>query len=139
MGISLDEVRALLDYNPETGLFHWKSRRGVCDRTGQLAGSKAKSGYIDIRVGKVRFYGHRLAWFYCHGKHPERFIDHINGDKSDNRIENLREANKSQNNWNMKPRACGSNKYKGVHLEAQTGKWRASIGCLGKQYKLGPL
>jgi len=96
--ISLEELKNLLSYDPDTGVFHWlKRRRGV--RKNLEAGNK-NDGYIIIRIFGKNYYAHRLAWFYVTGEWPKEQIDHENKDGFDNRWDNLRELNNRKNNLN---------------------------------------
>ena len=96
-----EELHQLLDYNPETGEFFWKSCPAKKIKFGQKAGSICKiHGYVLIGIKKKQYRAHRLAWLYVHGKWPYPEIDHINRVKTDNRIANLREADRSMNNLN---------------------------------------
>jgi len=89
--LSQARLRELLQYDPETGVFVWlQSRRATASR-GSIAGSNHKSRHRIIRIDGVNFYAHRLAWIYVHGPIPDgMLIDHINGQRADNRIKNLR-------------------------------------------------
>ena len=87
--IDCNQLREILEYQPETGLFFWKKKRNGIS-VGQLAGGKDRDGYIRIRIDNVKYAAHRLAWMYIHNDFPKNFIDHINGIKSDNRICNLK-------------------------------------------------
>ena len=93
----VERVRELLDYNPDTGVFTWKVKRGGKAQAGTVAGYEHVTGYWYIAIDKKYYPAHRLAWLYIHGVEPENDIDHINHQRSDNRISNLREATRSQN------------------------------------------
>lgn len=99
-----DVVLQSLDYNKETGDVVWRSR-GVGRRKNKCAGYKRKDGYIDIDIsinGSVsRLKAHRVAWFLHHGYWPKNVIDHINGNRHDNRIENLRDVSHQENIQNI--------------------------------------
>jgi hypothetical protein len=96
-----DELKELIQYDSNTGIFVWaKNRRGKAIK-GALAGRTHPSGHRVIRVNTTSYYAHRLAWLYVYGSIPENLmIDHINGVRDDNRIENLRVATAKQNSEN---------------------------------------
>lgn len=100
--ITAERLREVLDYNPETGIFVWRFRPNVSARAGKIAGCVSINGYIKVNSGSKTYFAHRLAWLYVHGVWPKEYIDHINGDKADNRIDNLREATPAQNCQNLR-------------------------------------
>lgn len=114
----------LLHYDPTTGLFSWKVQNSNRIKIGSLCLNKDRHGYIRIRLDNQLYWAARLAWFYTHGVWPQHDIDHINGIRDDNRISNLREATRSQNLANRKPKHNGP---KGVTFVKRTGKWVASV------------
>lgn len=128
-------VKDLLAYNPDTGLLTWKmSRRGTV-KAGGIAGTVNDDGYIRVKV-KQKFYpSHRIAWFIYHGQQPEGQLDHIDNDKTNNRISNLRLATPIQNNQNIgKTSSCTS----GVkNVTWQKGAWQVVIKVNGKPMYFG--
>jgi hypothetical protein len=135
---SAERVRELFDYNSKSGVFTWKMRTSNRIRIGDRTGcTSTTDGYVYIRADGKLYQAHRLAWVWVHGEPPAQFIDHINGDRVDNRIDNLREATRAQNCHNKRmSRVCASG-VKGVCLHQKTGKWRAQIHANGKQHFLG--
>lgn len=136
--LTREDVLALLTYDPITGEFHWKKRgHGIED--GSRAGYVNKRGYVEIMLGKVHYRAHRLAWLVVHGSWPSQMIDHINGVRDDNRIDNLRDVCNSLNQQNK--RAAGSNNRSsgllGVRWCAQKQKWRGVINVDGCARHLG--
>jgi hypothetical protein len=90
---------SLLEYDPATGELHWRVARNGRMRVGQLAGSWS-NGYIAVNVDGRKVYAHRIVWLLCKGEWPKQYIDHINGDRADNRIENLRDVSQVINGRN---------------------------------------
>ena len=95
----LDRFRDLLRYDPETGRFYWKANRGK-GRVGAIAGAVSDLGYLVIMIDGKRIRASRMAWLFTHNEWPKNFIDHINHDRSDDRISNLRDVNYCTNNRN---------------------------------------
>lgn len=126
----------LLHYDPDTGLFtRVKAVRGF--RVGEVAGCDNGRGYIRIRVAGQYVLAHRLAWFYVHKEWPSGEIDHINRDTHDNRIDNLRVVNRSENLLNKGLDSRNTSGVKNVSWDAQRGKWVAQLRRSGKQFNLG--
>lgn len=106
-------------------------------KIGQQFGTCQNSGYrAGMLKGKLH-YEHRLIWLYIHGIWPKEHIDHINGIKDDNRIENLRECTVQQNQFNKKSKKDSSSKYKGVHWCKRDKRWVAQYRYKSKQYRVG--
>jgi hypothetical protein len=125
-------VKLELGYQPETGVFTWL----VGPRAGRVAGSRLASGYLLIKTCGQRLYAHRLAWMFVHGDCPP-ILDHVDGDRANNRIANLRPATQSQNMWNMRVRRASASGLKGVSWVPKRRRWRAMIGAHGKRKTLG--
>lgn len=132
--ITQKDLHDLLDYNQETGIFMWrKKRRGI--KVNVPLGTCNGFGYLRITVLGKSFYAHRLAWLYVHGKWPASEIDHINGDKKDNRIANLRDVSPQANQQNkIKAQKNSDSKILGVSWHKKAKKWQAHI-CVYKQRK----
>lgn len=129
------EFTRYLSYDKETGVFVNKISRGRAG-AGTAAGSKNKDGYLRVKVEGREFYLHRLAWFMTHNEWPVQ-IDHINGDKSDNRICNLRPADNSKNSCNKGVQSNNKSGYKGVSFHKASGLWRAACQVNGVKYDIG--
>ena len=112
--LSQTDLKYVLHYEPDTGIFTWKNTmKGLATR-GSVAGNMDKTrGYIRIRIHGLRYAAHRLAWLYMTGEWPKDQLDHINGIRNDNRFINLREVDNQKNQFNSKPR--NSTGYKGVY------------------------
>lgn len=134
------QLRARLLYDPSTGNFTWapNCRARIA---GRVAGSLHKKGYRQIQIvigGKLLgFKAHRLAWLFTHGEWPSEQIDHINGERDDNRIENLRLATPSQNMANRKLNANNAAGAKGVCFHKGAQRWRARLQVNGTRIHLG--
>jgi len=118
-------LREILDYNPETGVFRWK--------TGKIAGGLDKDGYRRIKIAGKYYRGGRLAWFYVYGFWPPQTIDHRDRNKTNNAIDNLRLATQAQQGQNRG--AFGATGLKGVTRTHK--KWVARIRISGKLVYLG--
>lgn len=133
------DLKSLLRYCPETGEFRWLVRRngrngGV--KPGDLAGKKMKIGYVSVGVLRKEVLAHRLAFFFMKGSFPQGDVDHINGDKADNRWANLRDVSHSLNLHNRKSPPKGNTS--GVMgVRRRDGKWSAELCVDGKVYRLG--
>lgn len=135
--LSQARLHELLEYNEATGLFtRLVGRSGPRARAGDIAGCDNGQGYIRIYVDGRAYKGHRLAWFYVHGEWPKE-IDHINGDKSDNSLVNLRPVTRSQNRMNCSAYKRNKSGYRGVNFDLASSKWKAQIQKQGKKFSLG--
>lgn len=130
--ITQEQLKEVLNYDPETGLFTWIKKRGHKKNT---AGGK-RLGYISIGVGFRLYQAHRLAWLYMTGEWP-KFLDHIDGDRSNNRFSNLRIATASQNAANAKRSATNTSGFKGVTWHKGAKKWMAQIVVREERKYLG--
>lgn len=127
-------LRELLTYDSVSGLFRWNVQKGSA-RAGDTAGLK-DNGYILIGIDGNRYQAHALAWLYVTGSWPSTFIDHRDGDRSNNTWSNLRAASRSQNNRNAHVRSHSATGLKGVQKH-RNGKFMAKIQFGGKQHYLG--
>lgn len=122
--ITQQRLKELLDYNPETGEFIWKVKRKRVE-IGDVAGCVDLQGYQAIGIDNKLHRAHRLAWLYVYGQLPN-MIDHINGNRRDNKIENLRLVNRSQNQGNRKTSIKNNSGFKGVYWNAKRKKYFAN-------------
>lgn len=133
--VSREEVAALLNYDPQTGVFTHKVN-GHKRKAGDVTGRLDNKGYVRIRLLGYEFKAHRLAWLLTYGVWPKAEIDHINGCPSDNRIMNLRDVSVAENGWNRKGAMRNNNT--GVLGVCVAGdRFHAQIGAKGKRYSLG--
>lgn len=122
-----------LHYDPSTGYFVWRAGRL---RAGRRAGCLSKNGYRKIFVDGEQFLEHRLAWFYVHGEWPPVHIDHINLERADNRIANLRAVTPSENMLNRRQQTAKSG-FRGVRFHSRDKLWQAYFAMHGKFKSVG--
>lgn len=135
--INQDDLRRLLAYDDQTGLFTWIARSGTA-KAGAACVALDGGGYIQIRINRRAYKAHRLAWLYVHGKWPDKFIDHINGVRTDNRLSNLREVDALLNQQNQRhSQGASRSGLLGVSWHKPTGKWRARISVNKTAIHLG--
>lgn len=111
---------------PENGEIYWASRKKRVD-AGQEAGVVKDNGYRVICIDQRKYRAHHLVWVWVHGKWPKAEIDHINGNRDDNRIENLREASVAQNRTNKRIQSNNKSGFKWVSFVPKAKRWRAEI------------
>jgi hypothetical protein len=137
-----DDVRNRLDCDPETGIFTWRACAAMriewnTRYAGAVAGSDNSQGYRDISIDGKRHLAHRLAWLIMTGEWPVDDIDHINGDRADNRIANLRAVDRTENMRNAAMRSDNTSGHMGVCWDKRCEKWRAQIKANGRRIHLG--
>ena len=131
--LSWEELDRILTVDIASGQLHWKSPRPKV-KVGSIAGwCEYPRGYWNLCINRRRYWRHRLIWFYKHKQWPSADIDHINGVAGDDRIDNLREATRSQNLQNRKLGSNNTSGHKGVSWNKRANKWevRASGKYLG--------
>lgn len=130
--LSFEQVSEQLAYDPETGVFTWRLGKQGISGAGAVAGGLNKHlGYWTIGVLRQRLYGHRLAWLLTHKSWPTHQIDHIDGDRANNRISNLRACSHAENQQNA--RRHNKTGFAGVELVPQ-GVYRARVELGGVRY-----
>lgn len=138
--ITQERLKELLHYNPETGVFTWKVSKGPKAKSGSDAGcdlQRKRTYYKQIGIDGVRYYAHRLAWLYVHGKLPKNDIDHEDGDGLHNWINNLRDATNRENCKNRRLSCLNTSGVIGVNFDKRSGKWHARIGTMSGFKHLG--
>lgn len=134
--LTAEELRSCLFYCPATGIFTWKSERGGMV-SGSRAGNLHPGGYIRITIAGRTYFAHRLAYLYVLGRWPRNSVDHRDGDRSNNRWNNLREATRAENLWNARRSARNSSGVKGVGFHKASGLWYATISVNRTVHSLG--
>lgn len=128
----------LITYDFRTGVFTWKvPRKRNQVKAGSVAGSKMLTGYICIGIDGIRVYAHRLAWLMTFGEWPTMSLDHIDGDKTNNSIANLREATHAENAQNNRKPSHNTSGHVGVHWHKQSSKWHAYVTANKKRVLAG--
>ena len=134
-----DRLRQLLRYEPETGKLFWLPRpremfatqRSCSTWNARFAGQEAFTAVTNgYRVGNVEYklcQAHRVIWAIVHGAWPGEDLDHINGERGDNRLTNLRPASRSENLCNRGMSPLNTSGHKGVYFDEPSQKWRAHI------------
>lgn len=135
--LTQDDLKKVLRYNYKTGIFRWKIDRHHRVKRGMVAGTLSINGYIYITINSIKYKAHRLAWLYQYGYPPSMDIDHKNRCKTDNSIDNLREANGSQNQFNSSVSKNSKSGIKGICWCKRAAKWRAFCRINGRQNHLG--
>lgn len=135
--ITHTKLRELFMYDQNTGLFIRNITMSSRAQKGNIAGTLCPDGYISISINRKIYRAHRLVWLYCFEEWPSEFIDHINGIRNDNRLDNLREVTKTINAWNTKAHIDNMVGIKGVYFNKQNNNYRAQIRFNGKTVSLG--
>jgi hypothetical protein len=126
--LGYDLLHELFVYDGEN--LRWRYSRGSRAQQGSIAGSKTNFGYVSVRINKKPYQAHKIIYFMLTGEWPE-FIDHINGNRADNRIENLRPATKRQNIWNQDITSRNTSGIKGISFDKSVNRWYARVSANG--------
>jgi hypothetical protein len=127
----------VLQYDHETGVFTRKVQTSNFIEVGQKAGTITSDGYLVVSVAGKQILAHRLVWFYVHGVWPENHIDHINGNRSDNRIANLRDVTNQVNSHNRTAPPKSVSGALGVSYDKRREKFRSRIMVDGVEKWIG--
>lgn len=123
-------------YTYKEGKLFFKRNLHSKQREGQEVGSLNNSGYLKVCLDRKNYLVHRLIFLMHHGYLPE-LLDHIDRNKLNNKIENLRECDKEANSWNRDKQANNTSGYRGVSWNKAAGKWHAYIKIKGKRKHIG--
>jgi hypothetical protein len=130
-------LKSILHYDPETGIFINRKVRQGSTRAFSVAGCIGSHGYLSIRISRMLYLSHRLAFLYMTGKFPAKYVDHIDGDKLNNRWANLRDVSMQQNLRNAVRPTTNTSGVVGVRWNTQCNKWTARIHVSGRSVYLG--
>ena len=134
--LTQDRLKELLTYDPSTGVFNWRFTRRAA-KAGAIAGTRSPKNYIMISVDAKVYPAHRLAWLYTYGEWPISELDHINRIRDDNRVQNLRLANRYINTRNTTTRKDSLSGVKGVRWHKTQARWESRIQHNHKSITIG--
>ncbi|MFW7262851.1 HNH endonuclease [Pseudomonas juntendi] len=134
--LSQKELKRMLHYCPETGVFTWAIDYWG-HKIGEPIGTINTAGYVEIYLKGKTYKAHRLAYLYMEGEHPTGVIDHHDMVRHNNIYTNLRLCSVSQNAWNMRISPKNTSGFKGVFYDSAGKRWRAQIKVDGKAHNLG--
>ena len=126
----------MLNYNQKTGILSWKKAKSNRVKENNVVGSLSSNGGLVIGFNGKTYLVHRVIWLYVYGYMP-KLIDHINGDRTDNRLCNLREADYAKNNQNAKLSKTNTTGVKNIHIDKRTGKWCVQVRAFGIKKHFG--
>jgi len=132
--LTQQKINELFEYLE--GHLYWKIKPSMPVSVGDRAGTITKYGYVSILVNRKPYREHKIIFLMFHGYVP-KYIDHMDLDKANNRIENLREATARQNCYNRERRPDNTSGVKGVHLIKEKNLWRARCTVDGKRHLIG--
>ena len=136
-GLTQEHLKKHLHYSPQTGVFSRLIANSSASKIGDLAGWKTKLGYIDLKIDGTTYKAHRLVFLYAYGEIPSCDIDHINMDRADNRLANLRAATRSQNQCNRTKLSSNKTGFKGVSFHKATNKFVAQCAFKNQKHHIG--
>ena len=131
---SIDFLHEILRY--EDGKLYWTKKTAQCVKIGNEAGCNNGKGYITIPIQYKHYYAHRIIYM-MHYKFDPYIVDHIDGNKQNNRIENLRSATHTQNSQNQGPQKNNTSGAKNVYWHKNSKKWKVAIGLNNKCKYIG--
>lgn len=134
MKLTLERLKEVLSYNPETGNFSWRPGHKLF---GYRAGTTLPAGYTQIAVDGKFYRASRLAWFYMTGQWPKFEVDHKDRNPANDRWDNLKEVTSQQNKENTSAHVDSKSQVKGVSWDAKRQKWIAQICESGRNRNLG--
>jgi hypothetical protein len=142
--LTQERLKKILDYNPYTGIFKWKTRPAnnggvkVGDIAGNFDYSRPSGPYVRIGIDGIYYWAHRLAWLWAYGRLPNE-VDHIDRVAANNRLDNLIEVSRSTQQFNKRIPENNTSGHKGVNWVINVKKWQAriNIGGDGTRVRLG--
>jgi len=135
--VTQERLKELFNYNPSTGKLTRKITVNYNATAGSTVGSPHNDGYLAVQISGNKYLAHRIIWLYVTGAFPTEQLDHIDGNRVNNRISNLREATNQVNQQNSRLRKDNTTGLPGVRWYTQTNRWRADIVLNSKRHHLG--
>lgn len=135
--LTAEEAKRLLSYDPETGILTWRVSLSNRVKVGDAAACKDSRGYSQVKIKGNLYRIHRIIMLMVNGVFPPSDIDHVNRNRSDNRLCNLRCVTRSENMRNAKKPSNNTSGYVGVRWNKRLSKWEARIKANGKHIYLG--
>lgn len=136
LSLTQERLKTLLNYDAETGVFTNKVIRTRA-KIGQPAGALTSEGYTAFQIDGKKIYAHRAVWLYVYGVWPKNEIDHINQNRNDNRLCNLREADRFINAANTGKHLTNTSGHKGVTFHSRNKKWQVQMRSRNKTFYVG--
>jgi hypothetical protein len=130
MKLTYERLLAFLIYDPNTGVFRNRKNGNI------IAANVGRTGHV-IKIDRVNYIKHRLAWFYMTGEYPKQAINHKDGDFANNKFSNLRQLTETEKRFNCKISSVNTSGYKGVSWDREKQKWRAQARINGRHFSLG--
>ncbi|GAB3763566.1 HNH endonuclease [Ramlibacter monticola] len=134
--LTVERLRSLLQYDRETGEFTWTAACSLAAWSGRKAGCTTPLGYVAISVDGRSYRAHRLAWMHVYGAWPKGVIDHIDHNRANNALANLRDVSVVGNNQNV-IEPLRRNRSGVLGVSKKRSKWRATIGIDGRSVHIG--
>jgi len=135
--ITQEYLKELVNYDRDSGVMTWKVQKAKATKIGSVVGTICNKGYLRVKIDGNLYLVHRLAWLYETGSMPDHQVDHINGNRLDNRLENLRVVTSQGNAQNRKRRTDNTSGVVGVRWHKAHCRWYAVINVDKKQKHLG--
>lgn len=135
--LTKEYVNSILLYEKDTGVLRWRNQQSNRVKPNSVAGSINSEGYVCLDIRARPYRAHRIIWLMEYGNFPNGQIDHIDGNRANNRLENLREVSNKQNQENKKTMAKSVSGHKGVTWHSRDKVWQARIGHNMKSKHLG--
>lgn len=142
MSLSYELVRECFDYNPETGDLIWRARPGARRNwnnqfAGTIAGSSARHGYLKVSIDGGHYQAHRVVWLWNYGSLENLQVDHIDHDRRNNRVSNLRLVTLRENGMNIGLPKGNKSGVVGVRWRPKASRWHAYITVHQRHIDLG--